>query len=129
MRLGESFPCQRALELGSMELDGALSRLEAEALAAHLATCQDCERSLAEMRALTAALRAAPALEPQVSLAPAPGAARPRRSRTLGMAAGVAAAAVAAAGIGALVASPEHAAVTPRTERVLLAERRPTDIR
>ncbi len=52
--------CERAQEWASLELDGELSQLERVLLATHLRRCAACAESVAGMRAMTSALRAAP---------------------------------------------------------------------
>lgn len=52
--------CERAQEWASLELDGELSQLERVLLATHLRRCAACAETVAGMRSLTTALRAAP---------------------------------------------------------------------
>jgi anti-sigma factor RsiW len=63
--------CERARRWASLGLDGELSELERAMLGRHLESCPDCARFAEETRALTGALRAAPALAPTRPLAPA----------------------------------------------------------
>jgi anti-sigma factor RsiW len=58
--------CDRARQWASLELDGELSELERSLLRAHLARCPECSGAVAETRAITAAIRKAPAEEPAV---------------------------------------------------------------
>jgi predicted anti-sigma-YlaC factor YlaD len=52
--------CERAQEWASLELDGELSQLERVLLATHLRRCAACAETVAGIRSLTTALRAAP---------------------------------------------------------------------
>jgi ferric-dicitrate binding protein FerR (iron transport regulator) len=57
--------CERARGWASLELDDELSQLERALLAAHRRRCAECGAYVAEMRATTAALRAAPLERPE----------------------------------------------------------------
>ena len=57
--------CERAHAWASLELDGELSQLERALLTAHLRRCRACAASVAEMRAITAAMREAPRVRPE----------------------------------------------------------------
>jgi hypothetical protein len=122
LRAGRS--CERARTLGSVALDAPLAELEARALAAHRRGCAECDAIIAGMEDVTARLRSAPALEPSDVFAHA--AARPHRRaarrRTL-RAAGLVGAVAAAATVGALVASPHRAPLSPAQHPLVVAER------
>ena len=57
--------CERARTWASLELDGELSELERALLGSHLVRCEACAAAVAEMRSVTAALRAAPLEAPE----------------------------------------------------------------
>ena len=121
--------CERAQSWASLELDGELSQLERALLATHLRRCAACAETVAGVRALTAALRAAPLepLEAPVFVITA----RERRSRPLALRLALAASlAVVAAGLGVFAgtlgsgpstpqapAGPEIALVNPDAKR------------
>ncbi len=91
--------CERAQEWASLELDGELSQLERVLLATHLRRCAACAETVAGVRSMTAALRAAP-YEPLGKPAFVPTAEK-RRSRPLAVRLALAATlAVVAAGLG-----------------------------
>ena len=103
-RAFRSVSCERAREWASLELDGELSELERVLLAAHERRCPVCAAAVAETRALTNALRAAPLVKPAGSLVAPAG--RPRKQPALAVRL-LAAATVAAlaAGLGVLAGS------------------------
>ena len=59
--------CERALELISAELDGAVTQQERAELQAHLDTCPDCRETYAQLHELDAALQESE-LEPPAAL-------------------------------------------------------------
>ena len=91
--------CARAREWASLRLDGQLSDFEEVLLEAHLARCPDCRAFAATTAALTGTLRAAPLEQPSFSFE----APRRSRTRTVGLRAVSAAAAVAVVGLSGLV--------------------------
>lgn len=93
--------CDRARQWASTQLDGELSSFERVLLHAHLDACPACKAFSSEIGGLTGALREAP-LE---QLASPIQIARPRRRLSLRLAPAVAAMAVAAVGLGSLLAS------------------------
>jgi anti-sigma factor RsiW len=97
--------CERAHAWASLELDGELSQLERALLAAHLGRCANCAASVAEMRAVTDALRGAPLERPSRALyAPSP--VQPRRRTALAVRLAAAATLAAlAAGAGVVAGS------------------------
>jgi anti-sigma factor RsiW len=121
MGFAGNLPCERAFELQSLELDGCLSEVEREALAAHLRGCPSCAGAGAEMRRVTLALREAPAEVPAGTFVAQPRRSRPRR-RAVAISASLAAAALTSAVVGALVASPPPGTNAP-PPRVLVAQR------
>jgi predicted anti-sigma-YlaC factor YlaD len=92
--------CERARQWASLELDGELSNFERGLLESHLATCRSCSTFRAEVTGLTGALRAAPH-EPFEGVVIG----RMRRHVRMRLAPAAAAMAVAAVGLGSLVAS------------------------
>src|SRR5438046_10589321 len=92
--------CDRARQWASLELDGELSSFERALLDNHLAGCASCAEFRAEISGLTGALRAAP-------YGPFAGdvLGRIRRRVHLRLAPAAAAMAVAAVGLGSIVAS------------------------
>jgi anti-sigma factor RsiW len=95
--------CERARAWASLELDDELSELERALLAAHLRDCPPCAAAVEEIRAFTAALRAAPPERPARPLV-----VRRQRPRVAYVAVRLAAAAVLAAlaaGLGMLAGS------------------------
>ena len=117
--------CERARALGSQALDGPLSDLELRRLDAHLAGCPACDEAVGGMTELTARLRTAPVLVPNVAAVPVRKGRRP--GRTALQVAGIAAVVAAFAGLGALVASPSGASPPETGARIVVAER--TDLR
>jgi ferric-dicitrate binding protein FerR (iron transport regulator) len=96
--------CERAAEWASLELDGELSELERVLLAAHEARCSVCAAAIAQTRALTTVLRAAPLAEQAGPLIKP--VERPRRQAALAVRfAAAAVVAALAAGLGVLVGS------------------------
>ena len=93
--------CDRARQWASTELDGELSSFERVLLHAHLDACPACNAFSSEIGGLTRTLREAP-LE---QLASPIEIARPRRRLSLRLAPAAAAMAVAAVGLGSLLAS------------------------
>ena len=92
--------CDRAQAWASLELDGELSQLERALLAAHIRRCESCAPRVAEVRAVTAALRRAPLERPTRTLfVPR------RRTRVATRLALAATLAVLAAGVGGLAGS------------------------
>lgn len=90
--------CDRAQAWASLELDEELSQLERALLAAHLARCAGCARSVAEMRALAEVIRGAPLERPTRPLyAPAPLPAHRRTGMALRLAAAASLAVLATA--------------------------------
>jgi predicted anti-sigma-YlaC factor YlaD len=92
--------CDRARQWASLELDGELSSFERALLANHVAGCPSCKAFRAEIGGLTTALRAAP-YEPFGGIVLG----RIRRRVGMRLAPAVAAMAVAAVGLGSLLAS------------------------
>ena len=92
--------CDRARQWASLELDGELSSFERALLDNHLAGCASCAEFRAEISGLTGALRAAP-YEPFAGVVLG----RIRRRVHLRLAPAAAAMAVAAVGLGSIVAS------------------------
>lgn len=106
--------CDRARSWASLELDGELSELERALLESHLGKCAHCSAGVAEMRAFTETLRAAP-LEPTaapvfVARAPARAARSARVATRIAVAATLAA---LAGGLGALTGSLADAPADP----------------
>jgi predicted anti-sigma-YlaC factor YlaD len=93
--------CDRARQWASTQLDGELSSFERVLLHAHLDACPACSAFSSEIGGLTATLREAPFehLGSPIQIA------RPRRRLSLRLAPAVAAMAVAAVGLGSLLAS------------------------
>ena len=117
--------CERARALGSQALDAPLADLDLRRLDAHLAQCPACDEAVGAMAELTARLRTAPALVPDVAAVPVCAPRRP--GRTAFQVAGIAAVVAAFAGLGALVASPSGASPPETQPRLVVAER--TDLR
>jgi predicted anti-sigma-YlaC factor YlaD len=94
--------CDRAHQWISLDLDGELSAFEGTLLQAHLAECEDCVAFRSDVVVLTAELREAQLqpLERRVDIA-----ARRRRRFTARLAPAVAALAIAAVGLGSVLAS------------------------
>ncbi len=104
--------CERAQEWASLELDGELSQLERALLATHLRRCAGCAETVAGMRSLTVALRAAPfePLDAPVLVVTA----ETRRSRPLAVRLALAATlAVLAAGLGMFAGTLGNTSPTP----------------
>jgi predicted anti-sigma-YlaC factor YlaD len=97
--------CERAHAWASLELDAELSQLERALLAAHLGRCASCAASVAEMRALTNALRGEPLERPSRALFVPAAVRRPRRAALAVRLAAAAALAVTAAGLGVFAGS------------------------
>jgi hypothetical protein len=93
--------CDRARQWASTELDGELSSFEGVLLHAHLEACPACSAFRGEIRGLTGKLRE----EPLEQLTGPISIARPRRRLSLRLAPAAAAMAVAAIGLGSLLAS------------------------
>jgi ferric-dicitrate binding protein FerR (iron transport regulator) len=96
--------CERAHGWASLELDDELSQLERALLAAHLRRCGECAAYVAEMRATTAALRAAPLERPERPVVLQPVSTSSRGMLSLRFAA-AAVLAVTAAGLGVFAGS------------------------
>ncbi len=98
--------CARVREQVSLELDGELSQLELRMLEGHLERCSHCAAYAEDVRDFTDRMRSSPPAWMQRPVAIR------RRRRALGavrLQAGVAAAfALAALGLGAQLASPDH---------------------
>ena len=92
--------CERAREWASLELDGELSTFEHALLEGHLEGCPSCRTFSAAIGGLTGALRAAPH-EPFEGVVIA----RVRRRLHMTLAPAAAAMAVAAVGLGSILAS------------------------
>ena len=92
--------CDRARQWASLELDGELSSFERALLENHLEGCSSCAEFRAEIGGLTNALRAAPH-EPFAGVVVG----RVRRRVGMRLAPAAAAMAVAAVGLGSIVAS------------------------
>lgn len=92
--------CDRARQWASLELDGELSSFERALLENHLVGCPSCTEFRAEISGLTGALRAAP-YEPFAGVVLG----RIRRRVGLRLAPAAAAMAVAAVGLGSILAS------------------------
>lgn len=92
--------CDRARQWASLELDGELSSFERALLENHVEGCPSCAEFHAEIGGLTTALRAAP-YEPFEGVVLG----RTRRRVHLRLAPAAAAMAVAAVGLGSIVAS------------------------
>jgi len=92
--------CDRARQWASLELDGELSSFERALLENHLEGCPSCAQFRAEIGSLTGALRAAPR-EPFAGVVLG----RVRRHVRIRLAPAAAAMAVAAVGLGSVLAS------------------------
>jgi predicted anti-sigma-YlaC factor YlaD len=100
--------CERARAWASLSLDAELSPFERTLLDAHLERCPACAAFAADVRGITAGLRAAEPVRPDVALAPRLPARR--RVQLRAFQAGAAAALVAAAvGLAGLVAGSSSA--------------------
>ncbi len=94
--------CERARQWASADVDGELSTFERVLLADHLARCASCAVFSSDLRGLTSALRAAPRERFEgVTIG------RRRRHVRMRLAPAAAAMAVAAVGLGSLLASSE----------------------
>ena len=119
--------CDRVSALASLALDGQASEVEEAWLGAHLRACPECERTVADMRALTEALRAAPLVEPERRVVLAARVGRPGRARQVALRAALAATlAAAAAGLGVLAGSVdrEPAPAPPAGPEIALVDER-----
>lgn len=96
--------CERARQWTSADVDGELSTFERVLLADHLADCTSCREFRASVHGLTSALRVAP-LERFEGIVT--GRILRRRYPRLRLAPAVAAMAIAAVGLGSLLASSE----------------------
>jgi predicted anti-sigma-YlaC factor YlaD len=106
--------CEQARAWASVELDGELSQLERELLAAHLRDCAACASFARRTWALTHLVRAAPLETPQRRLDVLPVEPPRRRRRAAALQVAVAATlAVFAAGVGVLVGSLTRAPAEP----------------
>lgn len=94
--------CERAREWVSADVDGELSTFERILLTGHLQHCADCRAFNSDVRGLTTALRAAPREHFHVTVA-----GRFRRQARLRLAPAAAAMAIAAVGLGSLLASSQ----------------------
>ena len=94
--------CDRAREWASADVDGELSTFEHALLAAHLERCASCRAFSTDLQGLTSALRAAPREHFEVTAF-----GRLRRQAGLRLAPAAAAMAIAAVGLGSLVASSQ----------------------
>jgi hypothetical protein len=94
--------CDRARQWASLDLDRELSTFERVLLANHLAGCPSCQEFRASVDGLTSALRTAPHERFEVVVT-----GRNRRRVSLRLAPAVAAMAVAAVGLGSILASAE----------------------
>jgi predicted anti-sigma-YlaC factor YlaD len=94
--------CERAREWVSADVDGELSTFERILLAGHLQRCAACRAFSSDIRGLTTALRAAPREQFHVTLA-----GRFRRHARMRLAPAAAAMAIAAVGLGSLLASSQ----------------------
>src|SRR5690349_17091868 len=107
--------CDRARQWASLELDGELSSFERALLENHLEGCPSCAQFRAEIGSLTGALRAAP-LEPFAGVVLG----RVRRHVRIRLAPAAAAMAVAAVGLGSVLASSsfQGSSITRLTQHV-----------
>jgi len=94
--------CDQARHWASADVDGELSTFERVLLANHAARCPACQEFRASVRGLTTVLRTAPRERFEVAVI-----GRIRRRATLRLAPAVAAMAVAAVGLGSILASSE----------------------
>ncbi len=94
--------CDRARHWASADVDGELSTFERVLLENHTTRCPECEEFRASVRGLTTVLRTAPRERFEVALI-----GRIRRRTGLRLAPAVAAMAVAAVGLGSVLASSE----------------------
>jgi anti-sigma factor RsiW len=94
--------CERARQWASADVDGELSTFERALLEDHLGRCSSCQEFSRDVRGMTSALRAAPLQQfDGVVLG------RIRRQVRLRLAPAAAAMAIAAVGLGSLVASTQ----------------------
>ena len=94
--------CERAREWASADVDGELSTFERALLADHLERCGSCRAFAHDVQGLTTALRAAPREHFEVTMA-----GRVRRHARVRLAPAAAAMAIAAVGLGSLLASSQ----------------------
>jgi predicted anti-sigma-YlaC factor YlaD len=94
--------CDRARQWASLDLDRELSKFERILLANHLAGCPSCQEFRASVGGLATTLRTAPQERFEVVVT-----GRNRRRVSLRLAPAVAAMAVAAVGLGSILASAE----------------------
>lgn len=94
--------CERARQWASADVDGELSTFERVLLADHLARCPSCAAFSSDLRGLTSALRAAPRERFEGVVI-----GRVGRQARLRFAPAAAAMAIAAVGLGSLLASSE----------------------
>jgi predicted anti-sigma-YlaC factor YlaD len=94
--------CDRARQWASLDVDRELSTFERVLLANHVAGCPSCQEFRASVDGLTSALRTAPQERFEVVVT-----GRNRRRVSLRLAPAVAAMAVAAVGLGSILASSE----------------------
>lgn len=120
MRLGtRRHGCERVREWICLEVDGELSRFEAALAERHVRECAACTSFRADVRAVAAALRAAP-----LEQLPRPVVVTARRRVSFGGSVQAAAAAVAVAVVGA--ASVATSLSQPQESRRALESGRPT---
>jgi predicted anti-sigma-YlaC factor YlaD len=123
--------CDRARELASRHLDGALSEFDVGALRVHLRDCAECAEVAAAMEGVTRLIRRSPRLQPALRRPVVVSAARARpgrrSGRRLAATAAAIAAAAAAASAGAIVASQAQHAATPPSHQTTIAELAPLD--
>lgn len=103
---GKTLLCDRARECATLRLDAELSEFEHALMGAHLERCPACRRFAEDVRAISDALRAAPAEQPSEPIAlPA----RPRVAMRGAQVAAAAAVFVVATGLGGVFGSlPVH---------------------
>ena len=94
--------CDRARHWASADIDGELSTFERVLLANHTASCPSCQEFRASIRGMTTVIRSAPRERFEVIVM-----GRIRRRASLRLAPAVAAMAVAAVGLGSILASSE----------------------
>ena len=105
----EVMPALHPSDALSAFLDGELTVVDTDAVAAHVAGCGECRIELQDLDAARTAVRALPRLELPAALAPPIGPGRAHRMRRLALAAAGAAAAVAT--VAVLVGGPDAAQV------------------
>ena len=110
--------CQTARESISAELDGEVTEIEAAAARRHRAVCADCERFARSVAETAHAVRTAPQLMPSRRLVPAPSRVAVRSMALTGFAAAM----VAAAFLGAGIASRGSQAPPPQRPNVIVAD-------